>query len=173
MKQNLVIYYSRRGQNYVNGDILDLAIGNSERCAQFIRDAVDADVFEIKPVHAYPTNYRSCTEKAQQELRAKARPELQAYLGDISQYKNIFVCGPCWWGTFPMPLFTQLERLALTHKKVFPLMTHEGSGLGHVERDLRNICAGAQLGRGLAIHGADAEASELIVARWAQKCVAV
>ncbi len=62
------------------------------------------------------------------ELREHARPELKKYLDDISDYDHVFVCGPCWWGTYPVAVFTQLERLDFTGKKVMALMTHEGSG---------------------------------------------
>lgn len=51
------------------------------------------------------------------------------------------------------------------------LMTHDGSGLGSCERDLKKICAGATFGKGLAIHGADAAKSESAVAEWAKKSV--
>lgn len=48
MAKTLVIYYSRTGQNYVNGSIKSIEKGNTEIVAEFIRDAVDADLFEIK-----------------------------------------------------------------------------------------------------------------------------
>lgn len=47
------------------------------------------------------------------------------------------------------------------------LMTHEGSGLGNSERDLRKICKGAVFGSGIAVHGADAASAESAVADWA------
>lgn len=50
-------------------------------------------------------------------------------------------------------------------------MTHEGSGLGNCERDLKKICVGASFGKGLAVHGADAAKSEKTVASWAKKSV--
>ena len=55
--------------------------------------------------------------------------------------------------------------------KVMALMTHEGSGLGNSERDLRKICKGAVFGSGMAIHGADVLKSEAAVAKWAKKSV--
>ena len=82
-----------------------------------------------------------------------------------------YIYGPCWWGTYPVAVFTQLERLDFTGKKVMELMTHEGSGLGNSERDLRKICNGAAFGTGIAIHGADAAKSEKVVADWAKKNV--
>ncbi len=70
-----------------------------------------------------------------------------------------------------MAIFTQLEKLDFTGKKVMAVMTHEGSGLGSCERDLKKLCKGAVFGRGLAIHGADAAKSESAVASWAKKAV--
>ena len=171
MSRNLIIYYSRKGQNYVNGSIRELSKGNTEIVAEFIQKAVGGDLFEIETVKEYSKDYMTCTEEAQEELRAKARPELKRYLDDIGEYDNIFVCGPCWWGTFPMAVLTQLERLDFTGKKVFAVMTHEGSGLGGSERSLKQSCKGATVGRGLAVHGADAARSEAAVAAWAQKSV--
>lgn len=37
---NLIVYYSRKGQNYRNGSIVDLAKGNTERVAEFVQKAV-------------------------------------------------------------------------------------------------------------------------------------
>lgn len=169
--KNLIIYYSRKGENYVNGRIEDLKKGNTEICAEFIQKAVGGDLFEVEPVEDYAKDYHKCTEEAQKELRENARPALKKYVEDLSGYENVFVCGPCWWGTFPTPVFTQLEKLDFTGKKVMVLMTHEGSGLGNSERDIRKICKGAAFGTGIAIHGADAAKSEKAVAAWAEKTV--
>lgn len=50
-------------------------------------------------------------------------------------------------------------------------MTHEGSGLGSCESDLRKMCNGATFGKGLAVHGADADKSETKIAEWAESQV--
>ena len=92
-------------------------------------------------------------------------------LTDISEYDNIFVCGPCWWGTYPCAVFTQLEALDFTGKKVFPLMTHEGSGLSGAPAALKKYCKGAAVGKGLAVHGAEASHSEKEVSSWAESLV--
>ena len=171
MAKNLIIYYSRKGENYVNGSIVDLKKGNTEICAEFIQKAVGGDLFEVETVNEYAKDYNTCIKEAQQELRQNARPELKKYLEDIADYDNVFVCGPCWWGTYPVAVFTQLERLDFTGKKVMALMTHEGSGLGNSERDLRKICKGAAFESGIAVHGADAAKAEKAVADWAKKNV--
>ena len=83
MAKNLIIYYSRKGQNYVNGSIRNLSKGNTEICAEFIQKAVGGDLFEIETVRTYDADYMKCIEEAKAELRAKARPELKKYLESI------------------------------------------------------------------------------------------
>lgn len=169
MAKNLIIYYSRTGENYVRGKVKDLLKGNTEIVAEFIQKAVGGDLFEVETVKEYAADYYECIEDAKAELRSNARPELKKYLTDISQYDNIVVAGPCWWGTYPMAIFTQLEKLDFAGKKVFPVMTHEGSGQAGSAVALKKYCKGAVVGSGLAIHGADAAKSERTVAGWAKK----
>ena len=169
MARNLVIYYSRKGKNYVNGAIVDLEKGNTEIVAEYIRDAVDADLFEIETVNAYPEDYMECTEVAKQELRDNARPKLKEYLDDVDDYDNIVVAGPCWWGTYPCAMFTQLERLNFRGKKVFPVMTHEGSGEAKSKAALKTMCPGAKVGKPLAVQGAAAPQAREAVEKWARK----
>ena len=168
MAKNLIIYYSRKGENYWNGGFKDLKKGNTEIVAEYIQKAVGGDLFEVETVRGYSPSYMTCIEEAQEELRKKARPELKRYLESIDEYDNVFVCGPCWWGTFPMAIFTQLEKLDWAGKKVMAVMTHEGSGLGGSERSLKEICKGASFGKGFSVAGHDAARSEAQVAAWAK-----
>ena len=165
---NLIIYYSRKGENYVSGAMKQLAKGNTEIVAEYIQKAVGGDLFEIETVREYSPSYMTCIEEAKAELQSNARPELKRYLDSLDGYDNVFVCGPCWWGTYPMAVFTQLEKLDWTGKKVMALMTHEGSGLAGSERDLKKLCKGATFGKGLAVAGHDAPHSEAQVAAWAK-----
>ena len=171
MAKNLIIYYSRKGENYWNGSIKNIAKGNTETVAEFIQKAVGGDLFEVETVKPYAEDYYECCDEAKQELHAQARPELKKYIDSIEDYDNVFICGPCWWGTYPMAIFTQLEKLDFSGKNVMAVMTHEGSGLGSCERDLKKICTGAAFGKGLAVHGADASKSESAVASWAKKVI--
>lgn len=169
MARTLVIYYSRRGQNYVGGKIKELEKGNTELLAEYIRDAVGADLFEVRTVSDYPEDYMACTELAKEELRLGVRPVLRNYIKDISAYDNIVVAGPCWWGTYPSAVFSQLEELDFRGKKVFPVMTHEGSGEARSRKDLKNICEGAKVERALAVQGSLAPSARDEVMRWAEK----
>lgn len=84
----------------------------------------------LETVNGYSSDYHACTAEAKTEYENNTRPELKAYLKDISGYDNIFICGPCWCGTYPMAVFSLIESLNFQGKNVMPLMTHEGSGLG-------------------------------------------
>lgn len=169
--KNLVIYYSRSGENYVNGGIKSIEKGNTEYIAEFIRDEFDADLFKVETVNEYSKSYMDCIREAQKELDNDERPELKEYLKDISEYDNVFIAGPCWWGTYPMAIFSQIDRLDFTGKKILPIMTHEGSGMGHSESDLKEHIKNAQFVKGLAIHGADAASSKKTVVDWVSKNV--
>ncbi|MBR3632185.1 MAG: NAD(P)H-dependent oxidoreductase [Elusimicrobiaceae bacterium] len=169
MPKNLIIYYSRRGENYFGGEIRVIEKGNTEQVAQFIQAAVGGDLFEVETVKPYPPAYKACIEQAKHELCDEARPALKKYISDISEYDNIFICGPCWWGRFPMAVFSLLEKLDFTGKKVMGLMTHEGSGLGNTERDLKKFCPGATFGQALAVHGSYVKNSQEMVTAWAKE----
>ncbi len=171
MSKKLIIYYSRKGENYLNGSIKKLAKGNTEIVAEYIASAVDGDLFEVDTVKPYSEDYYTCTDEAKKELNEDTRPELKEYLDSLDGYDTVFVCGPCWWGTFPCAIFSQLERLNFTGKKVLAVMTHEGSGLGHCEADLKKLCNGASFGKAIAIHGADADKSESKVSEWAKRSI--
>ena len=171
MSRNLIIYFSRTGENYWNGTVRSLDKGNTEIVAEYIQSAVGGDLFRVEPVREYAADYYKCAEEAKAELNSHARPELKRYLSRLDGYDVVFVCGPCWWGTFPMAMFTQLERLDWHGKKVFAVMTHEGSGLADSERDLRKVCKGATVGRGISVHGAEAAQAERGVEAWAKSVV--
>ena len=52
-----------------------------------------------------------------------------------------------------MAVFSQLEKLDFSGKKVMAVMTHEGSSPGSCARDLKKLCTGATFGNGLAVAG--------------------
>lgn len=166
MSKTLIVYYSRKGENYWNGSIKYLPKGNTEIVAEMIGEMTGGDLFEVDTVKPYADNYYSCIEEAKRELQSNARPEIKAYPDNISDYDTIFVGYPNWWGTMPMAMFTLLEHYDLRGKRIIPFCTNEGSGMGSSERDLKKICGGAKVESGLSIHGAEAAASRSKVEKW-------
>ena len=164
----LVVYYSRKGENHMPGGIQVLEKGNTAYAAEHIRDALNADIFEIDTVKPYAENYRQCCMEAVQEAKAAARPEIKGFVEDISGYETVFVCFPCWCGTAPMCVFTFLEHYDWTGKKILPLCTNEGSCLANAPGDLERSCPGAFIGEGLSVRGHQVRDSKDIITAWAK-----
>lgn len=151
----LVAYFSRAGENYVNGAVRKLAQGNTQVVARMVAEITGGDLFRIEPVRTYAADYAACTEEAADEKRRAARPELRALPESIDGYDTVVLGYPNWWGTMPMAVYTFLESLDFAGKAILPFCTHEGSGLSSTERDIAKACPEAQVLAGLAIHGAD------------------
>lgn len=62
MAKDLIIYYSRTGENYWNGGIRNIAKGNTENVAEFIQRAIGSGLFEIETVKTYDIDYYECIE---------------------------------------------------------------------------------------------------------------
>ena len=162
----LIAYFSRKGNNYVNGKIVDLPVGNTEVVAKMIQKMTNGDLFHIEGMNAYPKDYMETTDVAREELRTSARPKLTSHLEHISSYDVIFLGHPNWWGTMPMPVFTFLEEYDLALKTIAPFCTHEGSGLGKSVADVRKTCPKSTVLEGLAIRGGDVKNARDIVSGW-------
>ena len=164
----LIAYFSRSGNNYVDGTIVNLPVGNTEVVANMIQEITQGDLFHIEAVNAYPEEYSETTEVAQQELRTNARPNLTRHLESMASYDVIFLGYPNWYGTMPMPVFTFLEEYDISGKTIVPFCTHEGSGLGRSVADIRKICPQSTVLEGLAIRGSDVKNAQNEVTGWLQ-----
>lgn len=170
-KTILIAYFSRPGNNYVNGRIVNLQVGNTEIAAHKIKEMIGRELFKIDPVRKYSEDYQACTEEAKQELRENARPELSVYPESLEGFDTIILAYPNWWGTMPMPVWTFLEHFDFTGKVIMPLCTHEGSGMGTSEADIRRLCPGAQVKKGLVIQGGKVKDADRIISDWLRKSI--
>ena len=166
MNKGIIIYFSRADENYSVGYITK---GNTEVVAEYIRDITKADMFKVERKVPYAKDYNTCIKQAQDEQRRGERPELKQMLNSIEDYDVVFVGSPIYWGTMPNPLLTQLEKLNWQGKTVMPFTTHDGSGLGNVVADLKNICKGATVLNGLAITGSAVTGSKDKVQNWIKR----
>lgn len=163
---SIIVYYSRRGENYVSGTIHTLAVGNTEAVARRLAALTGAELFQLVPCQPYSDQYDVCIQQAQDDQRRNARPALETLPESLDGYDTIYLGYPNYWGTMPMCVFTFLEAFDFTGKTILPFCTHEGSGLGHSEADLRRLCPGANVKRGLAIHGSSVCREERALEAW-------
>jgi flavodoxin len=169
MSNILIAYYSRPYENYVNGQIKDLKVGNTEAAAKLVAEQTGGDLFKIDQKKPYSRNYNECIEEAKKDQSEGARPELVSVPESLDGYDTIYLGYPNYWSTMPMAVFTFLESFDFSGKTIMPFCTNEGSGMGRSERDLRSECPGADVHKGLSIHGAEAADSGRDIAKWIKK----
>ena len=150
----LVAFFSRAGENYGVGFIEK---GNTHIIADMIAEEMNADTFEIVRVTPYPEAYDDCTDEAQEEKTANARPELTAAVENFDDYDIIFLGYPIWWGDMPTPVYTFIESYDFSGKTVIPFCTHAGSGLSGTVRTLQDKLENADVLDGFEIAGTTAQ----------------
>lgn len=143
--------------------------GNTKALAETIQAETSGDLFQIKTVKPYPSEYGAVVDVAKKELNAGRRPELAARVEDMDAYDIVFVGYPNWWGTIPMGVFTFLEGYNFSGKTVIPFCTHGGGALGRSERDIRNLCPHSAVPDGLAVSGSSVRNAQSHVSAWLRK----
>lgn len=166
MSKKLIAFYSRADENYVNGMIQTLEVGNTEVAAGIIQELTGADLFKIEQAEPYAKDYNECIAQAQDDQRQNARPKLKNYPKTLDGYDVIYLGFPNYWSTMPMAVFTFLENFDLGGKTIKPFCTHEGSGMGSSVADIKKLCPGARVENGLAIHGGSVNRARNDIEKW-------
>ena len=65
--KKLVVYFSRVGENSVNGNIEIIKKGFTEILAEKIASLTGAVMFKIEPVDPYPADYNECVKRSRKE----------------------------------------------------------------------------------------------------------
>ena len=166
MEKKLIAFYSRADENYVSGMLRNLTVGNTEVAAGILQELTDADLFKIEQVQPYAKGYNQCIAQAQEDQKRDARPELKAYPESIDAYDTIYLGFPNYWSTMPMAVFTFLEHFDFSGKIIKPFCTHEGSGMGRSEKDIKRLCPNAKVEKGLEIYGSSVSRSRKDFEKW-------
>ena len=164
--KSLIAYYSRRGNNLVDGTVKELRVGNTEMLAIILQKLTGATCFRIEPQVDYSPDYYRCIDQARQDLQRKQYPKLKRVLDNITDYDVIYLGYPNYWGTMPMAVFSFLKQFDFSGKRIKPFCTHEGGGMGRSEQDIRSICPDAQIDAGLSIKGTDIKQGLAMIEEW-------
>ena len=143
--------------------------GNTKVIANKIHEDVGGDIFEIKTVDPYPTDYNAVVDQAKKENSENYRPKIATRVDNIDSYDVIFLGYPNWWITMPMPVFSFLEQYNLSGKTIIPFCTHEGSGLGKSVDDIKKTCPKSRILDGLAINDKDINNADKDISNWLNK----
>lgn len=169
MPKQLIAFYSRADENYVNGTIRTLEVGNTEIAADMLCALTGADSFKIEQAVPYDRDYNVCIAEAQADQKREARPALKKYPETLDEYDVIYLGYPNYWSTMPMAVFTFLERYDFTDKVIMPFCTHEGSGLGSSVSDIKRLCPTARVEPGLALRGGTVSCAEQEIKNWIRR----
>ncbi|MBP3255597.1 MAG: flavodoxin [Clostridia bacterium] len=116
------------------------ATGTTRNVAEFIKDEMKADIFEIIPKEKYTDEdltYNNSNSRATKEQNDKnARPEIGNNI-DVSNYNVIFLGYPIWWGDTPRIIQTFMESHELKGKTVIPFCTSGSSSITESENTLK------------------------------------
>lgn len=123
--------------------------GNTKAVGDYIAQKIGADVYQIEPLKAYPTDYEACVSEVNRH-GSTYEPELKPTQTSVGDYDVIFVGTPCWWGTIANPLRTFLHRNSFKGKTVIPFMTNGTSGKRL--QDVKKLCTGATVLDGHSIY---------------------
>lgn len=166
MSKTLIAFFSRADENYFGGAMRYVKVGNTAIVVGLMKELIDADTFKIEMKDPYSPVYMTCIDQAKKDLRDDARPELVSMPDSIDEYDTIVLGYPNYWGTMPMAVVTFLEAFDFSGKRILPLCTNEGSGLGSSVSHIKKYAKGADVEKGLAITGSQAANSKAQVQRW-------
>ena len=134
MAKKLVAYFS--------------ASGVTKRAAEKLAKQEGADLFVIRPVQPYSQSDLDWTNKKSRstiEMQdKKSRVEIADKVKDMSQYDEIFLGFPIWWGVAPHIINSFLEQYDLTGNTISPFATSGGSGYGRSNKELELSAPGAK-----------------------------
>ncbi|MBP5573789.1 MAG: hypothetical protein J6X40_06445 [Bacteroidales bacterium] len=140
----LVLYYSQSA--------------NTQAVAMEIATRLGADIEEILPVIPYDGDFQATVERGKKELDEAAYPEIRPLAKNPADYDVIFLGYPIWFGTFAPPVFTFLNQVDLSGKKIVPFCTFGSGGLESSLKDLAALEPEAELLPGYGVRAARLDA---------------
>ena len=145
------------------------ASGVTARAAKEIAQAVDADLYEIRPAVPYTDadlDWTDKTSRSTKEMNDPAcRPAIAEPVEHMEQYDTIFVGFPIWWYVEPRIVDTFLESHDFSGKTVIPFATSGGSGIGKAEKSLEEHCPKAGWKRGKLVNSGAAAWAKSVLGR--------
>ena len=128
-ESNVLVAYFSWADNAILADDVDavaspsvISPGNVQQLAGWIQEETGGDLFSIRVVDPYPSDWDDCLTRANQERGDNARPELVENVDGLDQYDTVFLGYPNWWYGVPMALLTFLEQNDLSGKQGIPVL---------------------------------------------------
>ncbi len=111
--KNLIVYYSYEG--------------NTEELVSRLTNTIEADVLKLVPQKEKKIKNIFRFVWGGMQVYMTKKPKLEAYNVDISQYDNIIIGTPCWFGTYAPPINTFLSENEIKDKKIYLFVCNGGN----------------------------------------------
>ena len=145
------------------------ASGVTARAAKEIAQAVDADLYEIRPAEPYTDadlNWMDKKSRSTREMNDPAcRPAIAEPAEHMEQYDTVFVGFPIWWYVAPTIVKTFLESYDFSGKTVIPFATSGGRRNHRAEKSLEDHCPKGNWKRGKLVNSGAAAWAKSVLGR--------
>ena len=125
------------------------ASGVTANLSKRLAEAINADLFEIKPEQAYTKadlNWMNKKSRSSVEMNDRAcRPAIGTKVENMEQYDTVFVGFPIWWYREPSIIDTFMESYDFSGKTVIPFATSGSSGIGNSGKNMQALAKTAHV----------------------------
>ena len=136
--------------------------------ALMAQDAAGGDLLAIRTEKIYPAEYVPTTQEARAEFDADEFPALKEIAVNPEDYDTIILIFPLWWDRTPMAVASFLRPYDLSGKRIIPIVTHGGGGLGAAVETLRTY-TNADVREGLNVYSSDVPSARQTIADYLKK----
>lgn len=140
--------------------------GNTGVVADMIAQQTGGELFSIRTVKTYPSDYDGTIEEGQEEKNNNEYPELATHIENLDGYDTIFVGFPNWWYGMPMAMYSFFEEYDFSGKTIIPFCTSGGSGFSDAISIMAEYEPEATILNGLSIGASDATSAENDITNW-------
>ena len=122
------------------------AQGTTAKVAKDLAEHLNADLFEIKPLHPYTDadiRYNNPLARCNKEKFGKKDVPVAGKVENFADYDEVFIGFPIWYGAAPNVVNTFCKAYDWSGKKVYAFATSGGSGIGRTAEKLKPFVNGA------------------------------
>lgn len=127
------------------------------RVAGRLASLAGADLMEIEPEEKYTAHDLDWTDrKSRSSLEMKdpsSRPRIRKPDADFSQYSDVYIGFPIWWGVAPHAVKSFLDSMDLSGKRITVFATSGGSPVSHALDDLKRSYPDLDFAKAVLVRG--------------------
>lgn len=130
MNKKLIVYFSYTG--------------NTRKIANMIKDKLNCDILELKPVEPYSSDYQKVVDEEQNFEGSNHLRKYQDINVNLNDYDTIILGTPVWWYRETPIIRTFLKENDLSNKTIIPYATNAG-WLGRTFTEIKKLCPNSKI----------------------------